>query len=65
MEGLPKLKLMVHCDVRTRRIDGLRCFDGEGLVGEISLEELRKVYEDWREEIATQDVESRYGTSTI
>jgi len=64
MEGIPKLRLMLHGDVRTRRVDGIRVFDGQELVGEIEFEELKKVYEDWRKEMATQDVEQRHATST-
>jgi hypothetical protein len=40
MDGLPKLRLVLHCDVRTRRIDGVRAFDGGELVGEIELGEV-------------------------
>jgi hypothetical protein len=43
MEGIPKLRLMLHGDVRTGKIDGVRVFNGEELVGEIELEELNKV----------------------
>jgi hypothetical protein len=28
MEGLPKLKLLLYCDVRNGRVDGVRVFDG-------------------------------------
>jgi hypothetical protein len=51
MEGLPKLRLMLHCDVSSRKIDGLRCFDGEKLLGEISLEEFERAYEEIKEAI--------------
>ena len=42
--GMPKLKLRVHYDVTTKKVDGVRCFDGERLVGEIGLDELKRVY---------------------
>jgi hypothetical protein len=64
MEGLPKLKLLLHCDVRSRKIDGVRVFDGENLVGAISLEDLKLIYEDRRQEMTPQDVEQKHGTST-
>jgi hypothetical protein len=30
MEGLPKLWLAVHCDVRSGKVDGIRVFDRRG-----------------------------------
>jgi hypothetical protein len=64
MEGIPKLWLMLHGDVTSGKVDGLRVFNGDELVGEIELLELERIYANWRKEMATQDVEQRHATST-
>jgi hypothetical protein len=43
MEGLRELTVRLHYSVDTRTCDGARLFDGEILVGSLSLKELLKI----------------------
>jgi hypothetical protein len=44
--GVPNLKLHLHYNISTRRVDGLRVFQDDKVVGEISLEDLLKAAEE-------------------